>query len=107
MPCKETIPRERSLVARLEGKPFKFLGINCDPDYGVLCTASERQHLNWQNWWNGGPSGNYIDAYKIDSFPTTLVLDEAGIVRYRGRPGPAMEEVVVRLVDQLEAAKSH
>jgi hypothetical protein len=103
MPCKETLPRERSLVAKLEGKPFVFLGINCDPDQETLRVASHRQHLNWQNWWNGGPTGRYIAQYAVDSFPTTFVVDEAGIIRFRGRPGPAMEEAVERLVIGLEA----
>jgi hypothetical protein len=36
-------PHERSLVKRLEGKPFALLGINSDPSQKVLKEVIEKE----------------------------------------------------------------
>jgi hypothetical protein len=86
----------------MEGRPFALLGVNCDTEKETLQQVSFRYELNWQNWWNGGSSGPFTARYGVNSFPTTLVLDAKGVVRYRGRPGPEMEQVVEKLVREKE-----
>jgi len=86
----------------MEGRPFVFLGVNCDNEKETLQQVSFRQELNWQNWWNGGSSGPFTSRYGVKSWPTTLVLDANGVVRYRGRPGPEMEQTVEMLVRKAE-----
>jgi hypothetical protein len=86
----------------MEGRPFALLGVNCDQEKQTLQQVSIRQEINWRNWWNGGVHGQYTAAYAIDRFPTALVIDASGMVRYRGQPGPAMEEVVEKLLRETE-----
>ena len=44
------LPHERSLVARMEGRPFALLGVNCDDEMETVQQVSCRQQLNWRNW---------------------------------------------------------
>jgi len=90
----------------MEGRPFALLGVNCDAEKETLVQVSYRQELNWRNWWNGGSKGPYTAKYRIESWPTTLVLDGNGVVRYRGMPGAEMEKVVETLVSETEKKAS-
>jgi len=89
----------------MEGRPFALLGVNCDAERETLQQVSFGQQINWQNWWNGGSNGPFTARYGVKSWPTTLVLDANGVVRYRGGPGPAMEQTVERLVREAEGGQ--
>jgi hypothetical protein len=92
----------------MEGRPFAMLGVNCDEEKETVQQASFRQNLTWRNWWNGGPQGPLTARYDIKRFPTTLVLDANGVVRFRGSPqDPAMEQSVERLVKETERERPH
>ena len=41
---------ERSLVKRLENKPFALLGINSDPK-DVVKKGIKDENLSWRSWW--------------------------------------------------------
>ncbi len=47
-------PHERSLVKRLEGKPFALLGVNSDADREKLKETMKQQNITWRSWWDGG-----------------------------------------------------
>ena len=49
-------PHERSLVKRLEGKPFALIGVNSDQDKEQLKKAMEENKITWRSFWNG-PAG--------------------------------------------------
>ena len=46
-------PHERSLVKRLEGKPFALLGVNSDTKDRVR-QAMKKENITWRSWWDGG-----------------------------------------------------
>jgi hypothetical protein len=96
------LPHERSLVARMEGRPFALLGVNCDSERQTLQQISFYEHLNWPNWWNGGTRGQFTALYGIDHYPTTFVLDANGIIRYREVPGPELDQAVETLLREME-----
>ena len=93
----------------MTGRPFVFLGVNCDHEQETIKRVSLGDHVTWRNWWNGGASGPFTARYGVNRWPTTLVLDANGVVRYRGVPGPAMEQVVETLVraDTVPRFDSH
>jgi hypothetical protein len=96
------LPYERSLVARMEGRPFVLLGINCDEDKETLQQVGFRHELNWRNWWNGGSSGPFTALYGVKEWPATFVLDGEGVIRYRNLRGPALEQAVENLLRETE-----
>jgi hypothetical protein len=79
------VPHERSLVKRLEGKPFALLGINSDKDRQALQKVIEKESITWRSWWDGGSTeGPIATKWNIHGWPTLYLLDGNGIIRYKG-----------------------
>jgi hypothetical protein len=74
---------ERSLVKRLEGKPFALLGINSDGDRKELKEVLKKEEITWRSWFDGGSThGPIASAWSVHAWPTIYVLDTKGIIRY-------------------------
>ena len=99
-------PHERSLVKRLQGKPFVLLGINADPDRDALKAALEEEGNTWRCWWDRDWDGPINTAWNIQEYPTIYVLDHRGVIRYKtaGDPGEELDRVVDGLVSTLESS---
>ena len=98
-------PHERSLVKRLESKPFALLGINSDRDKAELKKAMEKEHITWRSFWDGGgTSGPIARAWNVSGWPTIYVLDAKGVIRYKNVRGEAMDRAVDALLKEMGAA---
>jgi Thioredoxin-like len=94
-------PHERSLVKKLEDKPFVLIGINSDRDKEELKKAMEEEKITWRSFWNGGSTQGPISTkWNVHGWPTLFVIDHNGVIRgkYLGSPGPA---VLDKLIDEL------
>ena len=92
-------PHERSLVARLNDKPFVILGINSDPKEN-LKKAIEREKMTWRSWWDGGnPNGPIASKWNVSGWPTVYVLDHKGVIRYKEAE---LDEAVDTLLKELD-----
>jgi hypothetical protein len=94
-------PHERSLVKKLEGKPFVLLGVNSDGDKGTLKKRMAEEHITWRSWWDGGDTnGPIANQFNVQGWPTLYVIDHRGIIRHKwtGFPG---EETFDSAVDKL------
>src|SRR4051794_40750345 len=99
-------PHERSLVKRLESRPFALIGINSDRDRDALKKVLDEEKITWRSFWNGGStSGPISTAWKVRGWPTIYVLDAEGTIRSRDVRGEAMDQVVERLLAELETKK--
>ena len=71
------------LVKSLSGsRELTLLGINGDGDPGVLKSVIENEGITWKNW----PlmkNSEIAESYPTNRYPTTLVLDQRGIVQQR------------------------
>jgi hypothetical protein len=96
-------PHERSLVKRLEGKPFALVGVNSDPDKVKLKEAMEKENITWRSFWNGpkGTDGPISNAWNVRGWPTIYVLDEKGIIRAKNVRGEAMDKAVNTLLAKM------
>ena len=98
-------PHERSLVKRLEDKPFALLGVNSDPKDRVR-QAMKKENITWRSWWDGGNTGGPIaKAWNVSGWPTIYVLDAKGVIRYKGVREKQMDEAVDKLLAELQNAK--
>ena len=99
-------PHERSLVKRLEDKPFALLGINSDRDRDALQTVLKKENITWRSFWNGGStSGPISSAWNVRAWPTIYVLDQHGVIRYKNVRGEAMDDAVDTLLKEMEQEK--
>jgi peroxiredoxin len=94
-------PHERSLVKRLEGKPFALLGINSDPK-DRLRQAMKKENITWRSWWDGGDTrGPIAKAWNVKGWPTTYVIDAKGVIRYKHVREKQMDEAVDALLKEI------
>jgi hypothetical protein len=96
------VPHERSLVKRLEGKPFALLGVNFDNTKEEMKKSEQDNKITWRSWFDGqsGPIGK---EWHVKYLPAIYVLDAKGVIRYKGVRDKAMDEAVDMLLKELEA----
>jgi thiol-disulfide isomerase/thioredoxin len=80
-PCRESVPILRDLNKKYAGKPFQLVGISSDNDEDVWKTFIAAQHMDWSEYID--LSDEVQQAFKIESFPTYIVLDKDGVIRFR------------------------
>ncbi len=100
-------PHERSLVKRLENKPFVLLGINSDSDKEKLKEVLKKEEITWRSWWDGGDTnGPIARKWNVQGWPTVYVLDVKGIIRYRDVHGKELDTAVDALVKEIETRRA-
>src|SRR5262245_57249676 len=90
---------ERSLVQRYAEAPFALLGVNADESVGRLREVEQKAGLTWPSI-HDGRGGPVCAAWGIEAFPTLVLLDAQGAVRWRQVGAPA-EGVVEAKVEEL------
>src|SRR5947199_5667315 len=100
-------PHERSLVKRLEGKPFALIGVNSDRNRDELKKTMEKEGITWRSFWNGGSTQGPISTrWAVEGWPTLYVIDHKGLIRHKhlGNPGDKqLDEEIEALVKEAEA----
>src|SRR5262249_42923303 len=98
-------PHERSLVKRLEGKPFALVGVNSDADREKLKQVLQKEQIAWRSWWDGGStSGPIASKWNVRGWPTIYVLDAKGVIRSRG--DRKLDEAVDKLVQEIVSERA-
>jgi len=99
-------PHERSLVKKLESKPFALVGINSDKDRDALKEVLKKEEITWRSFWNGGSTGGPISTeWNVQGWPTLYVIDHKGVIRHKhlGSPGDkVLDEEIDKLVAEAE-----
>ena len=101
-PCRAMYPHERSLVKRLDGKPFALLGVNGDEDLQKLKERMKQENITWPSWRDGSSADEPIStAWHVHGWPTIYVLDHKGVIRYNGVRAEAMDKAVNTLLREM------
>jgi hypothetical protein len=96
-------PHERSLVKRLENKPFALLGINSDQNKEALKKTMEDEKITWRSWWDGGSTnGPIANRWNVSGWPTIYIVDHKGVIRFKNVRGEAMDKAVDELLEEME-----
>ena len=99
-------PHERSLVQKMESKPFVLLGINSDQSKEQLKKVIEDEKMTWRSWFDGpGTQGPIATKWNVQGWPTLYVLDHKGVIRHKslGSPGDAtLDKWIEELVKEAE-----
>src|SRR5256885_13425159 len=80
-PCRESVPTIKNVKRKFAGKGFELVGISSDDDEDVWRTFVESKQMDWYEYID--LSGDVLQAFNIDSFPTYIVVDKDGVIRYR------------------------
>jgi len=96
-------PHERSLVQRLDGKPFALLGINSDRDRQDLKEVLKKEQITWRSWWDGGSTeGPIATQWNVSGWPTIYVLDHRGVIRGKQPRGADLDRLVDELLKEMQ-----
>ena len=99
-------PHERSLVKRLEGKPFALVGVNSDQDKAELKKAMAKENITWRSFFDGGKVGGPIATrWAVQGWPTLYVIDHKGVIRHKhvGSPGDkVLDDEIEKLLKEAE-----
>jgi thiol-disulfide isomerase/thioredoxin len=99
-PCRAMFPHERSLVKRLQNKPFVLLGVNSDSKRNDLKKVLEEEKITWRSFWAGGPSGPIPTHWQVQSWPSIFLIDHKGVIRQKYDLNPG-EDILDKEIDQL------
>jgi hypothetical protein len=97
------VPHERSLVKRMESKPFALIGINFDQNRESCKKAEQRNQMTWRSFCDGRENGPIGDQWNIRGLPTIYVLDSKGVIRYKNVFDKDMDQAVDALVNENES----
>jgi hypothetical protein len=101
---------ERSLVTKLESRPFVLLGVNQDLTQPAFQHAQKEYQLNWRSWWDG-LGGPIAEAWNVSALPSLFLIDHKGLVRWQQRGVPEaehLEQLIEQLLHEAEAdGKKH
>jgi thiol-disulfide isomerase/thioredoxin len=93
-PCVMSIPHEKQLVKKFEGKPFVMIGVSLDRSADALNRFLSINPLPWRNIYEGAEE--LSDVWEVSAVPTFVLIDHEGIVRGRWE-GADLENVEKRL----------
>ena len=97
-----TISGDQEIAARFKDRPVVVLGMNTDANVEDAKVVVGKMNLNYTNLKATG----LPEKYKIQVFPTLLVIDQEGIVRdVRVGYSPTLKEEVVQAVERALKAR--
>jgi thiol-disulfide isomerase/thioredoxin len=105
-PCMAMVPWERSLMKRLEDKPFVLLGFNGDDEVTTAKRVAQRECMNWRSWWDRGRHATIIRRWNVVGWPTTYVLDTRGVIRYKNLRDQELDEAINTLIKEIDEGRA-
>jgi hypothetical protein len=100
------VPYERSLVNRLEGKPFAVLGVNADRDPDFARRVAAAKGINWRSWADAKARGGPITSkWRVRHFPVFYLIDHKGIIREYWPDPPDHDDLEQRIRELLKKVK--
>jgi thiol-disulfide isomerase/thioredoxin len=79
-PCVTATPRLAQIQKNLRDKPFVILGISADRQAEPWKAFIEKHKLPWAQYLD--TRGALASKFKVNAYPTYMLLDHEGIVRY-------------------------
>jgi peroxiredoxin len=102
-PCRQMYEHERTIHARFKDRPFALIGINSDTDLKAFRQVRSREKLDWRWFWDEGTAGPIDQLWGIEMWPTTVLLDQHGIIRGRYLYHESLDRQLEELVTAAEA----
>lgn len=96
--CKRMYPGERAMVENLKDRPFALLGVHCESER-VLEKLVNDKTVTWRSWADG-EDGPIVANWRVDGFPTMILVDHDGVIRWRSGGAPEEKELN-ELIEQL------
>lgn len=96
-PCEAMYPDNRSLIKELSGEPFVFVGVQGDETIDTVQESLESKAITWRVWWDGADK-RISTKWNVRGWPSTFVLDQRNVIRYRDLRGKELSNAVRSLL---------
>lgn len=80
-PCRESVPTLLTLHKRFANQPVEFIGISADANEQAWRKFVADHHMDWPDYRDS--SGEVQQDFNVDSYPTYIVIDRTGMIRFR------------------------
>ena len=110
-PCRSEYPYHRFAMELTEDDPVVFLGINSDADIATILASKARGEAPaYRSWWDGhsqpgaevvAANGPIAKAWNVGVWPTVVVLDQEGVIRYVNKRGGELITTLDQMVMEM------
>jgi len=80
-PCRESVPMLVDIRKKYLDRPFEMVGISSDDDQQAWKNFIAAHHMDWPEYID--LSGQVRQAFSINGYPTFIVVDRDGVIRFR------------------------
>jgi peroxiredoxin len=96
-PCEAMYPDNRQMIEELFDEPFVFIGVQGDETIDTVHESLESKAITWRVWWDGEDK-RISTQWNIRGWPSTFVLDQRGVIRFRDLRGKELSNAVRSLL---------
>jgi WD40 repeat protein/thiol-disulfide isomerase/thioredoxin len=104
-PCRTMEPHTRALVKRFADQPFALLEVNSDEDRDDVKERMKAEGNPWRSWFDGGREGPIHKRWNVTRWPTVIVLDAKGVIRYKDLRDRPLAQAVEALLKETVSAR--
>ncbi len=83
VPCKENIPYLKKMYKKYSAKEFSIVGIASDKDLAIVKKYVDMDEITWVNIFDSFDDPRIIKAFRVEVFPTYLLIDKTGVIVIR------------------------
>lgn len=99
-PCRQQIPKMKDFFEKFKDKNLKILSVSLDADIKKWHLAAEKENITWESVIDINEfDGLVTKAYKIDSIPRLLLIDETGIVIADNQSLEELEKILIEILN--------
>jgi thiol-disulfide isomerase/thioredoxin len=100
--CREQFPAEKELATKYADKPVALLGVNSDSEKEIAVKLAKEEGLSWPSYFDEGTTrGPIARQWAIEFWPTVILLDHRGVIRYRFKGMKKVDEAVEILLKEV------
>jgi TonB family protein len=88
-PCVVAVPTLRDLQKKHAKDPFVLLGVSSDTEETVVRAFTDKNRIVWPQYWDR--DRKVQQAFDVRAFPTYVLIDDEGVVRFRTTGGGLRE----------------
>jgi len=92
-PCIELLPKLKNMYTRYHNEKFIIYGIAYDDDLNEVKKYLQVKNVKWPNAFDKRSKADIIKLYKIQAFPTFILIDPTGKIIYRGIGKSSLEQI--------------
>lgn len=99
-PCLELTGNLKAIANKYDKNKLEILGIAFDSEVGDVKKYLEKESISWSNLFDSQKESVIVNRFKVDAFPTFLLIDKDGKIVIRG----TTKEALLKIEDFLNKA---